>query len=34
MKNLQHSYRNAQDLVAIKDKLAELGVPVVESNRM
>jgi hypothetical protein len=33
-KDLQHSFRNAADLAAIKDKLAELGVPVVESNKM
>lgn len=33
-KDLQHSFRNAADLAAIKDKLAKLGVTVVESNKM
>jgi hypothetical protein len=33
-KDLQHSFRNAADLAAIKDKLAELGVPVVQSKKM
>jgi hypothetical protein len=33
-KDLQHSFRNAADLAAFKDKLAGLGVSVVESNKM
>ncbi len=33
-KDLQHSFRNAADLAAVRGKLADLGVPVVESNKM